>query len=152
MLSAVLEEPDLPLIPIALAVPLLSPLTLFFAAAGLLQSLGMDGSTEADDAEVDADDEVEEEEGLKEVPLDVVLLALAELTPFEVIVMPKRFLTLEGLVGTLVVMVFLGLGSVVGRDCLIGEGLDSDEVVEDTGERREVGSPKSSSASVKWMW
>lgn len=135
------------------ALPLLSPL--IFAAAGLWQSLGMDGSVEADVvAEDDGDDDadVEEVEGLKEeVPL-LVLAALAELTPFEVIVMPKRFLTLAGLAGVLLVVIFLGLGSVVGRESLLGEGLERDEVVEDTGERREVGSPRSSSTSEKWMW
>lgn len=132
----------LPLSPTELEVtPLLSP---FFAAAGLLQSLGMDGSVGADVEAANADDDAEEVEGFWEVPLEV-LLAAVELTPFVVIVMPKRFLTLAGLAG----VGFLGLGSVVGRDCLFGEGLERDEVVEETGERREVGSPKSSSASLK---
>lgn len=137
----------LPLSPTELEVPpLLSP---FFAAAELLQSLGMDGSVGADVEAVNADDDdAEEVEGFWEVPLEVLLAAAVELTPFVVIVMPKRFLTLAGLAG----VGFLGLGSVVGRDCLFGEGLERDEVVEETGERREVGSPKSSSASLKWMW
>lgn len=127
----VVAEADL--LPLTL---LLSP-PLFFAAAGLLQSLGIEGNVEAE--------VVEDEEGFEGIPLEVLLLLPAELTPFEVIVMPKRFLTAEGLAG----VGFLGLGSVVGRDCLLGEGLERDEVVDETGERREVGSPRSSSASAK---
>lgn len=116
----------------------------FFAAAGLLQSLGMDGSSEAEE---EVAPEVDVEEGLKEVPLVVA----AELTPF-VRVMPKRFLTVDGLAAVVEGLVgFLGLGRVVGRFCLFGEGLERDEVVDETGESREVGSPTSSS-SLKWMW
>lgn len=64
-----------------------------------------------------------------------------ELRPL-VMVMPKRFL-----VGVAVDagLSFLGdCGSDVGRDCFTGEGLESEEVVEETGE---VGSDEG-----KWMW
>lgn len=119
----------------------------FFAAAGLLQSLGIDGS-ELLVVVVEEEDVADDDEGLK-LPLLLLALLLGLAMPLELeLVPPNLFFAFD--TGELLTSLLALDEGPFGQDCLTGEGLDRDDVVDEIGETLEevevtMASPSSSS-------
>lgn len=121
-----------------------SPPWKFFDAEGLLQSLGIDGSECKCEEEEDA---AGDDEDLK-LPLLLLLLPLPALAmPLKLV--PNLLFAFDETGEFLTSLLALDEGP-FGQDCLTGEGQESDDVVDEIGDTRELvdvtrASPSSSS-------
>lgn len=106
----------------------------FFAAAGLLQSLGIDGS-ELLVVVVEEEDVADDDEGLK-LPLLLLELLLGLAMPLELELVPPNLFFAFDTGEFLTTLLALDEGP-FGQDCLTGEGLDRDDVVDEIGETLE---------------
>lgn len=111
----------------------------FFDAEGLLQSLGIDGS----EYDVEGEEAAGEDEGLK---LPLLLLEPGLAIPLK-LVLPNLLLAFEDTGELRTSLLAL---EPVGQGCLLGEEPESDDVVDEIGETRELldvttASPSSSS-------
>lgn len=120
----------------------------FFAAAGLLQSLGIDGSELLVVVVEEEEDVAGDDEGLK-LPLLLLELLLGLAMPLELELVPPNLFFAFDTGEFLTSLLELDEGP-FGQDCLTGEGLDKDDVVDEIGETLEevevtMASPSSSS-------